>query len=273
MNTSRLQLRALLARRQRLIEEQHSRLARRIHDDISQKLTLLALQLSLEASEQAEARLRASSISGMIGANGEGNSNGAYLADTSTRAFMPPDLPLSERLKAWASMVVEIGQTVRDVTDVLQPKVVEEFGLVAGLQWYASSLNEEVRCTFTPPEREVVLPPGVGRELFGICWEVITSIFRPESTSHVDIQVRQVDGILNIYLHGNDKDGSRAGNLERELDVMSITERLLRLGGTVEVNCAPGSGTTVTLCLPPKSRRRAQLPPVGPKLYAQGAAR
>jgi len=168
-------------------------------------------------------------------------------------------------------MVIEIGQTVRDISDVLQPKVVEEFGLVAGLQWYASSLNEEVRCTFMPPEREVVLPPGVGRELFGICWEVITSIFRPETTSHVDIQVRQTDGILTIHLHGNDKQG-HGGDPERELDVMSITERLLRLGGTVEVNCEPGSGTTVTLCLPPKSRRRAPVPPVGPKLYAQGSA-
>ena len=271
MNTSRFQLRALLARRQHLIEEQHGRLARRIHDEISQKLTLLALQLSLEASGQGLARHRSSTADFL--SDGRRHSNGARTDGVSARACFSPTATFPEKCKSWGTMVVEIGQALREITDILQPKVVEEFGLVAGLQWYANSLNEEVRCTFTPPERDVVLAPGMGRELFGVCWEVITSIFRPETTSHVDIQVRQTDGTLTIHLHGNDKQGAPSGDPERELDVISISERLLRLGGTVEVNCAPGCGTAVILCLPPRTLRRVDLPPVGPKIYAHGSGR
>lgn len=262
MNTSRLQLRAVLARRQRLTEEQHARLARRIHDDISQKLTLLALQLSLEASEAVPSRLEPLSLPG-------GKKRATGVLYNSLPAGMGPTSPLAEKCKAWSALVMEIGQAVRDITDVLQPKVVEEFGLVAGLQWYSQALNKEVPCTFTPPEREVMLPRGVGRELFGICWEVVTTIFRAEVTSRVEIQVQQVDGTLTIHLHGNDKDKGGLGDPEQELDLMSITERLLRIGGTVEVSCRPGSGTTVTLCLTPRTRRHVELPPVGPKIYAQ----
>jgi signal transduction histidine kinase len=269
MNTSRLQLRALLARRQRLTEEQHARLARRIHDEISQKLTLLALQMSLETSDQAPSMLDA----GSAGSPPEGRRRRNDVQYNGLRkvAGIGPASPFAEKCKAWTALVLEIGQVVREITDILQPKVVEEFGLVAGLQWYANSLNESVRCTFTPPEREVVLPPGVGRELFGICWEVTTSVFRPENTSDVDIQVRQTHGTLTIKLHGNDKGCNGLGNPERELDVMSVSERLLRLGGTVTVSRVAGSGTTITLCLSPRTRGPVQLPPVGPKIYAQSA--
>jgi signal transduction histidine kinase len=269
MNTSRLQLRALLARRQRLTDEQHGRLARRIHDEVSQKLTLLALQLSLEAADSGPPRLEAQRP-GLL-PEGKKRPNGVQSSLLSMRVGNGPASSWAEKCKAWTALVIEIGKAVRDITDILQPKVVEEFGLVAGLQWYAHSLNEEMRCTFIPPEREVVLPPGVGRELFAICWEVIACLFPPEATSHVDIQVRQIHGTVTIHLHGNDKDREGLGNPERELDVMSITERLLRLGGTVEVSCLAGAGTTVTLCLPPRTRRRVELPPVGPKLYVQSA--
>jgi len=264
MNTSRLQLRAVLARRQRLTEEQHARLARRIHDDISQKLTLLALQLSLEAFEPVPSKIEPRLAQP---AGGKKRAMGVFYS--SLPAGMGPTSPIAEKCKEWSALVMEIGQAVRDITDILQPKVVEEFGLVAGLQWYSQALNKEVPCTFTPPEREVMLPRGVGRELFGICWEVVTTIFRPEATSRVDIQVQQADGTLTIHLHGNDKGQGGLSDPEQELDLMSITERLLRIGGTVEVSCRPGSGTTVTLCLTPRTRRRNELPPVGPKVYAQ----
>jgi signal transduction histidine kinase len=266
MNTSRLQLRAVLARRQRLTEEQHARLARRIHDDISQKLTLLALQLSLEASEAVPARLEANPN---LAPGGKKWTPGVLYP--SLPGGMGPTSPLAEKCKAWSALVMEIGQAVRDITDILQPKVVEEFGLVAGLQWYSMSLSKEIPCTFTPPERDILLPRGVGRELFGICWEVVTTIFRPETTSRIDLQVQQVDGVVTIHLHGNDKVEGGLNDPEQELDLMSITERLLRIGGTVEVSGRPGSGTTVTLCLPPRGRRRPEIPPVGPKIYAQSA--
>lgn len=52
-NTSYMQVRALLARQELLNQRLHKRLARGIHDEISQKMTLLALQLSLAASEDS----------------------------------------------------------------------------------------------------------------------------------------------------------------------------------------------------------------------------
>lgn len=52
-NTSHMDVRALLARQQLMNQREHKRLARRIHDEISQKMTLLALQISLASSEKS----------------------------------------------------------------------------------------------------------------------------------------------------------------------------------------------------------------------------
>ena len=111
VNTSLNQYRALLARQQLLHQQQHKRLARRIHDEVSQQLTLLSLQLSL------------------------------------ARADEKPPANWAQTCQKWSLMVLELGQNLRTIVNELQPRIMDDLGLGAALQWYAHSNPKGVHCT------------------------------------------------------------------------------------------------------------------------------
>src|SRR5271168_1782061 len=135
MNTSLKQARSLLERQQLLNQQQHKQLARKINDEVSQKMTLLALQLSLASSENS-----------------------------------PPE-NWAVNCKDWAGLVMELGQSVREITNELQPRIFDEFGLADALRWFANSSAKDLCCccTFTAPNEDVSLEPFAANELFGIC--------------------------------------------------------------------------------------------------------
>src|SRR5580658_5405512 len=116
VHTSLIPYRALLARQQLLHHHQHKRLARRIHDEISQHLTLLSLQLSL------------------------------------TLAASKPPANWDQQCQKWSSMVLELGHNLRNIIDELQPQILDEFGLGAALQWFVDSCSQGIQCQLLLPE-------------------------------------------------------------------------------------------------------------------------
>ena len=213
VNTSLIQFRALLARQQLLNQRQHKRLARRIHDEVSQKLTLMALQLSIAADNKQPAAW-------------------------------------ARHCKEWSQLIVDLGQTVRDITNELQPRILDEFGLVAALQWFSQSVAEEIPCTFTMPKEEIVLPPFAANELFGVCREIVMEVLAPHGVPHVEIELEQTEGVLRLHLRSGAKEGAPGRITESALDDLAIHERLLCLDGAAELTWSPETGSVVTLSVP-----------------------
>lgn len=211
MKTTPDQLKSLLARRQFLLAEQNQRLAHRMHDEISQKLTLLALQLSFEATD----------------------------------GMAPP--AWKEKCQEWSGLVSELCQSAREINDELQPRLLDQLGLTAVLQWYARTHGTDLRFSFTPPCKAIALPPGIAAELFTICRELLTQFYPRIGASHVDIQTEESDGLFWLHLRGDDNGFGRKSDSERDLDVISLNERVSRMGGSVQLATAPGSGTSIIL--------------------------
>jgi signal transduction histidine kinase len=205
------QLNSLLVRRQSLLAEQHQRLARRVHDEITQKLTLLALQLSFESTEEES----------------------------------PPEW--KQKCRDWSATVNDLCQSARQITDELQPRLLDQVGLMAVLQWYARTHGTDLRFSFTPPCQAIPLPPGIAAELFTICRELLTQLYPRIGASHVDIQAEEADGLFWLHLMGDDNGFGRTSDPERDLDVLSLHERVTRMGGSVQLSTAPGSGTSIVL--------------------------
>src|SRR5271170_7948782 len=113
MNTAPIQIRTLLERQQLLNQQQHKHLARKIHDEVSQKMTLLALQLSLASADNS-----------------------------------PPE-NWAGNCKEWAGLVMELGQSVREIVNELQPRIFDEFGLPDALHWFAQSAAKDLCCCCT----------------------------------------------------------------------------------------------------------------------------
>jgi len=207
-------MRALLERQQLLNLQQHKRLARKIHDEISQKMTLLALQLSLASLESSPP------------ANWAGN------------------------CKDWASLVMELGQSVREITSELQPRILDEFGLTSALRWFAQFSTRDICCAFIEPDENISLTPFAANELFGICREIVADILVPAGVACVEIEVEEKDGAVRLQLRANDNRLGRELITEKALAAIAMHERLLCLDGTAELNHSADAGSVVTLSVP-----------------------
>ncbi|MGD0814266.1 MAG: histidine kinase [Verrucomicrobiota bacterium] len=211
-NTSHMDVRALLARQQLMNQREHKRLARRIHDEISQKMTLLALQISLASSEKS------------------------------------PPANWATKCKDWANLVMELGQSVRSVTNELQPRILDEFGLVAALRWFAQASAGDICCTFIAPKEDISLAPFAANELFGICREIVADILVP-GVARVEIELEEKEGTVRLHLRANDNGLARELITEKALDDIAAHDRLLCADGTVELNHS-ADGCVVTLSVP-----------------------
>jgi signal transduction histidine kinase len=213
VNSSLIQYRALLARQQLLHQQQHKRLARRIHDDISQQMTLLSLQLSLA------------------------------LTDTKSQDNW------AKNCKQWSDLVLSVGQNLRSIINELQPRILDELGLAAALKWYVNSCPNGIQCELLLPDPPVALPPIAANELFALCRDIVGEVFAPNGITEATLAVEQTHDQVHLHLR-TQQNSQLAALISKALDALSIHERLFCLDGAVETHQDPGEGLTITLSMP-----------------------
>jgi signal transduction histidine kinase len=214
VNTSLIQYRALLARQLSLHQQQQKRLARRIHDELSQKLTLLSLQLSLALSREKSAT------------------------------------EWEQQCREWSSLALELGQSVRQVMNELQPRILDEFGLAAALGWFVNSCPDTIKCRLLVPEAPVALPPAAANELFSICRDIFNDVFVSNGITEVTIALEQTDESVRLRLRTNQKNPELTSLISKALDALSVHERMFCVDGSIETQDDTTDGLSVTLSLP-----------------------
>lgn len=218
LRSSLEELRALAARLQSVREEERTRVARQIHDELGQALTSIKLEsaslireLPTKAEEQSH---RAASI--------------AKLADATI-------------------------QSVRRIATELRPGVLDDLGLAAAMEWATEEF--EVRTGTMVQLRLPSVDLAIDRErataLFRILQEILTNVARHANATEVNIRLLKQGGTLILEAHDNGK-GIREDELSagRSLGILGMRERAVLLGGQLAVSGAPGEGTTVLVRVP-----------------------
>jgi signal transduction histidine kinase len=214
VNTSLNQYRALLARQQLLHQQQHKRLSRRIHDDVSQQLTLLSLQLSLVLTEEK-----------------------------------PPD-NWAQMCQKWSEMVLELGQNLRTIVNELQPRIIDDLGLGAALQWYVNSSPSGVHCKLFLPRQPSALPPSASNELFCICRDIVGEVLAANGITQATIALEQTHDSLRLQVRVHEQNRVLAPMISKALDALSVHERLFCLDGCAEIHEDAATGLVITLSMP-----------------------
>jgi signal transduction histidine kinase len=213
---------------QRLVEAQESErnhIARELHDEIGQSLTIaeMNLQAILRSPENAEARRR--------------------------------------RLEESIQAVENVSRQVHDLSLSLRPSLLDDLGLEPALRWYtqrqASVTGIEFKFRADPLENR--LDPMVETECFRIAQEALTNIARHAQASAVSVELRQEDGELRLSVRddgvGFDVSERRAAAIRgTSLGLLSMEERATLAGGRLEYRSVPGHGTEVCACFPLKWR-------------------
>jgi signal transduction histidine kinase len=197
------------------IVEERNRLARELHDSVSQKLFGLVLS--------------AESAATLLDRNGE-----------EARAEL-------ERLRDLAQEAME---ELRSLVFELRPPNLESEGLAAALRKHVDVLRRVYRREITVDVTgSLRRAPELEREVFRIAQEALQNALRHADAARLEVDLEAVDGRLRLTVRddGVGFDPQASGIRSRRLGLTSMEERAEAIGGTLAIESRLGEGTTVRL--------------------------
>ncbi|WP_321850751.1 PAS domain S-box protein [Burkholderia diffusa] len=223
LKQSREELRDLSANLQNVREEEKTRIARELHDDLGQQLT--ALKMDLSAVEL-----------GLAG-------------------FVAPNTGVREQLGGMHRMIDSIVASVRRIAADLRPVMLDDLGLVPAIEWLANDFTRRYRITV---DRDIAPVDtaftGTGATtLFRIVQEALTNVARHSDATNVTLALKVEDGYCMLRIADNGHGApEHAGNVQDRpsFGLIGIRERAHMLEGTVTIDNRPGAGFTITVALP-----------------------
>ena len=223
LRNSRRQLRALSAWLESLREEERTRIAREIHDELGQMLT--GLKMDLRWIERKVGEI-------------EGN---------------PALNPILEKAVEAGELADQTITAVQRIASELRPGVLDQLGLFPALKHEAQQFQKRTGlvCTLELPPRQPELPAQVATAVFRIFQETLTNVARHAEATEVRVTFREEGGRVTLEVADNGR-GLPADALgsPKALGLLGMKERAAVLGGDVQFQSAAGRGTTVTLRLP-----------------------
>lgn len=152
-----------------------------------------------------------------------------------------------ESIKKLAEASVNV---IRNMTLLLRPSMLDDFGLVPALEWQAREVSKRtgLRVHVTAEEAAGELPDQVRTCIYRVVQEALHNCARHSQARSVKVLVRQEAGkiLLSVEDDGHGFDSGRV----RGLGLVGMEERVTHLGGAFEVRSRPGAGTKVEVELP-----------------------
>ncbi len=217
LRDSSQQLRNLAARLVKIREEERTRIAREIHDELGQSLTAVKMDLAW--------------LSGRL---------------------PPKNEQMRTRIASTVQLADDLIKAVRRISTDLRPGILD-LGLAAAVEWQARDfqLRTGIPCQLQLPLQELALAPNIATALFRIFQESLTNITRHANSTSVEVCLEiQGDGmVLRIGDNGQGFDDTNPA-LSKSLGLLGMRERALMLGGQVNISSTPGAGTSVTAWIP-----------------------
>jgi two-component system sensor histidine kinase DegS len=202
-------------------ESERLRIARELHDDTAQALTGISRRLDMLASGGTE---------------------------------MSPEV--AERLDELREQTDSALDGVRRFSQDLRPPVLDDLGLLPALKWLAIALEEQdgiganIRMLGEPRR----LPRDTELALFRIAQEALSNVRKHARASAVELMVDFRDGHIKLVVADNgsgfDLQRSASDVSAGKLGLIGMQERARLLGGTIDIQSAPGEGTSVVVTVP-----------------------
>ena len=211
-------LQALRNRLTRAQEEERSRIARDLHDDIGQRLALLTIDL-----EQMK-----------LASQQDGSA-------------------LARELEALVRTAGEITSDVHNISRRLHPSQVELLGLAPALNNFCRefAVRNSMRIQFTSACLTCRLPEDASLCLFRVTQEAIRNVLKHSGCREALVELDEISGSLRLRIsdRGNGFDPT-SPEASQGLGLLSMEERLRSMGGELFVHSRPGGGTCIEASIP-----------------------
>jgi len=200
-------------------EEERRWIARELHDDINQRLALLANDLEM----------------------------------------MEQDLPDSavevrKRIRDHLRRVDEIATDVQAISHRLHPSKLQYLGIVVAAKGFCQELSEQHKAVIDFTHADI--PPTVSKDislcLFRVLQEALHNAVKHSGSRHFEVQLRGASAEIQLMIRdrGVGFDSDEAVTNNRGLGLISMRERISLVGGTFSITSKPQWGTEINVRVP-----------------------
>jgi len=227
-NTRELQ--ALSAKLITAQEEERRTIARELHDEVGQALTAIKVELAV-AQRAIEA----------------GDAGPRVLRDV-------------------RSITENALSTVRDLSHLLHPALLDDLGLAAAVDWYLRgySRRHDIRADLVQEGMEPRLAQEIEASSYRIIQEALTNVAKHARATACCVRLQRTSSTVLIEIEddGVGFEGDDPGRIGGRpgLGLIGIRERATRLGGVVFLETSPGKGTRLRVELPARLRATHEIP-------------
>jgi len=215
-------VRAYIQQITRAQEEERKRISRDLHDDVSPDLIILIQKLDKLASTQ---HLKLATV--------------------------------KDNLEDIRGQAVKALEGLRATAQGLRPRIIDDLGMVAALEWIAEELerDQHIRTKVETKNMERALPPETQILLFRIAQEALNNIRKYAKAFNVTIRVEGGEKNVKMTVTDDGQGFEAPGKIEGmvsagRLGLMGMHERAMLLNGILQIKSAPGKGTEITVTLP-----------------------
>jgi PAS domain S-box-containing protein len=217
------EVRMLSGRLATVEEEERTRIARELHDELGVGLTCLKIDLS-----------RLTTIVGN-GMSADARAN------------------LDDKVRSMVEQVDSTIAAVQRLVTQLRPALLDNLGLVAAIEWQCQDFQKRtgIPCTCVTSPDDIAMEPERATALFRICQEALTNTARHAQATAVTIKLESHNDSLQLVVADNGVGiPDRKVSDRRSLGLLGMRERAASFGGEVTIRSDPDKGTTVVACLP-----------------------
>jgi len=211
-------LRELTSHLQQVREDERKHMAREIHDELGQQLTVIKMDVTWIRKKTD-----------------------------------PANILILDKIKELMQILDETVNTVRKISSRLRPSLLDDLGLVAAMEWYLNDFKQRtgIEIVFHLPKYEIELPESIATCLFRILQESLTNVARHADAKEVIVSLREnEDGIqLSIKDDGKGYDEENISG-RKTLGILGMKERAAMVGGKYIISGSPGKGTVVSIEVP-----------------------
>jgi signal transduction histidine kinase len=211
-------LRGLAGRLIHAQEEERSRLARELHDDLAQRLTVFAIDVG---------RLE--------------------------KQLMGSPAPVREALREMENSIVKISEDVHSLSRQLHPSILDDLGLINAVESECTSFSrrEGIDVVFKHENIPRVIPKDVSLSLYRIIQEGLRNISKHACAEHISVSLKSLDHgvLLSVQDDGIGFDWAEVKK-NPGLGFSSMRERARLIHGELSIQSQPEKGTVITVRVP-----------------------
>lgn len=197
-------------------EEERSRIARELHDELGQALTSLRIDLGW---------LR-----------GKCEMLGQPVVDRAGMAY---------------ALIERTIDALRRISEGLRPGMLDVLGLAAAIEHHVTQFEERsgIACTLSMNKEEFEIDGALATAIFRLVQEALTNVLRHAEADHLTVTIDDSADCIRIRVE-DDGRGFRPAEDKKTFGLLGMQERVKMLGGRIEITSQLGQGSRIDATFP-----------------------